>query len=177
MGRQMLSLLAGDAIDLWLVGKLRALTSEHSMARAILSIRAMLWPGGVWFAWANQQREQRTQSQAGATSVPTQDGPKGPDVGQELPWVPTWSPPPAMRADRFLEPSARPLDEDVVRLKALERLLSTCPVAVTTLLGQKNFEKGVTDLHSMLQSSTFTLQVRLQIHTCTVHQGFFCVLR
>ena len=176
MARQMLSLLAGDAIDLWLVSKLRSLTSEHSMARMILSIRAALWPGGVWFAWANQQREQRAVSLSAAGPPKAQTEPEqrecsdaGSPQAASSAWVPTWSPPPAMRAECFLEPSTRPPDEDAVRAKALERMLSKCPAAVTTLLGLKNYEKGILELHSMLQSSTFSLQVSKQLClACTI---------
>jgi hypothetical protein len=53
--RQALNLLAGDAIDALLLSRLRGLTSEFSVARALLSLHGALWPGGVWFAWANQQ--------------------------------------------------------------------------------------------------------------------------
>ena len=158
MARQMLSLLAGDAIDMFLVSKLRSLTSEHSIARAILSVHTALWPGGVWFAWSNQQQQQRQaqQQQQGDTDVKAtvREAPPPPE-----PWVPTWLPPPAMQADRFLEPAALPDDGEEMRRKALEVMLGKCPAAVTALLGQRNYCKSMNELHSMLQSSTFTLQI------------------
>ena len=49
MSRQMLSLVAGDAIDVFLLGQLRLLREEHTLARLISSIQAALWPGGTWF--------------------------------------------------------------------------------------------------------------------------------
>ena len=161
MARQMLSLLAGDAIDLWLVRQLKGLTSGHSVARAILSLQSILWPGGVWFSSANQQRDSRhkeglLRQQREIGTDPIQDDSAG---EKTKPWVPSWQPPSAMRADRFLEPATRPADEDDMRSKALERMLSKCPSAVTAILGQKNYAKSVTELHSMIQSSTFTLQV------------------
>ena len=162
MARQMLSLLAGDTIDLWLVRQLKGLTSGHSVARAILSLQSILWPGGVWFAWANQQREQRQQQQEmqrqrrpEADSDPVRAG----DERPAQPWVPTWQPPTPMRADRFLEPANRPSDEDEMRTKALERILGKCPNTVLANLGQKTYTKSMTELHGMMQSSTFTLQV------------------
>ena len=130
MARQMLSLLAGDAIDMFLVSKLRSLTSEHSIARAILSVHTALWPGGVWFAWSNQQQQQRQaqQQQQGDTDVKAtvREAPPPPE-----PWVPTWLPPPAMQADRFLEPAVLPADGEEMRRKALEVMLGKCPAAVT----------------------------------------------
>ena len=49
VSRQMLSLVAGDAIDVFLLGQLRLLREEHTLARLISSIQAALWPGGTWF--------------------------------------------------------------------------------------------------------------------------------
>ena len=49
VSRQVLSLVAGDAIDVFLLGQLRLLREEHTLARLISSIQAALWPGGTWF--------------------------------------------------------------------------------------------------------------------------------
>jgi hypothetical protein len=158
----MLSLLAGDAIDMYLIRKLHAVTSEHSIARAILAVQNVLWPGGVWFAWYNQQQQMREASIPGKGTE--QKGRGAEEVCTEAyrdsAWVPTWTPPPAMQAERFLEPSTRDPDEDVICQKLLDRLLSKCPSAVVTVLGLKHYSSSVTELHSMLQSSTFMLQVR-----------------
>lgn len=47
--RQMLSLVAGGAIDEWLLSNLRTLRQEHALARALAHLQAQLWPGGAWF--------------------------------------------------------------------------------------------------------------------------------
>lgn len=49
LARQLLSLVAGGAIDDWLAQQLRTLRQEHTLSRLILSLQASLWPGGTWF--------------------------------------------------------------------------------------------------------------------------------
>lgn len=48
--RQLLSLLAGDSIDLFLLEKIKSLRTEHTLARLIHMIQSALWPGGKWYA-------------------------------------------------------------------------------------------------------------------------------
>ncbi len=45
----MLSLVAGSAIDEYLLSQLRLLRQEHTLARLIHGLQNMLWPGGTWF--------------------------------------------------------------------------------------------------------------------------------
>lgn len=49
IARQILSLAIGDAIDVYLLEKLRMLREEAFLANSIHSLQAALWPGGVWF--------------------------------------------------------------------------------------------------------------------------------
>ena len=49
VARQVLSLVAGGAIDEWLLGLLRGLRQEHCCARALHALQQQLWPGGAWF--------------------------------------------------------------------------------------------------------------------------------
>ena len=49
VARQVLSLVAGGAIDEWLLGHLRALRQEHALARLLHALQQQLWPGGAWF--------------------------------------------------------------------------------------------------------------------------------
>ena len=49
MARQVLSLVAGSAIDEYLLSQLRLLRQEHTLARLIHGLQNMLWPGGTWF--------------------------------------------------------------------------------------------------------------------------------
>ena len=50
--RQVLSLVAGGAIDEWVVGQLRALRQANRLAALIQWLEATLWPGGRWLMWA-----------------------------------------------------------------------------------------------------------------------------
>jgi sorting nexin-13 len=49
VARQVLSLVAGGAIDEWLLSNLRFLRQEHTLARIIHHLQAQLWPGGTWY--------------------------------------------------------------------------------------------------------------------------------
>jgi sorting nexin-13 len=49
VARQVLSLVAGGAIDEWLLSHLRALRQEHATARLLHALQQQLWPGGAWF--------------------------------------------------------------------------------------------------------------------------------
>ena len=46
---QVLNVVAGDAVDIWLTSKLRLLRQEHTVARAVLAIQSSLWPGARVF--------------------------------------------------------------------------------------------------------------------------------
>ena len=45
----MLSLVAGSAIDEYLLSQMRLLKQPHTVARIIHAVQTKLWPGGVWF--------------------------------------------------------------------------------------------------------------------------------
>lgn len=49
VARQMLSLVAGGAVDEYILSQLKALRQEHQLARLIHSLQISLWPGGLWF--------------------------------------------------------------------------------------------------------------------------------
>ena len=49
VARQVLSLVAGGAIDEWLLSNLLRLRQEHTLARALHLLQQQLWPGGAWF--------------------------------------------------------------------------------------------------------------------------------
>ena len=49
VARQVLSLVAGGAIDEWVAGQLRSARQEHTLARMLAILQASLWPGGAWF--------------------------------------------------------------------------------------------------------------------------------
>ena len=72
VARQMLSLVAGGAIDEWLLSNLRTLRQEHALARVLAHLQAQLWPGGAWFQSLPENQHPVSlwfQSQTGALSL------------------------------------------------------------------------------------------------------------
>ena len=49
VARQVLSLVAGSAIDEYVLSQLRLLRQQHTLARILHGLQNTLWPGGVWF--------------------------------------------------------------------------------------------------------------------------------
>ena len=70
MARQVLSLVAGGAIDEWLLSHLRALRQEHATARLLHALQQQLWPGGAWFqSLPENQHPVRAQNPKALISV------------------------------------------------------------------------------------------------------------
>ena len=63
--RQLLSLLAGDVIDVYLVERLKSIRTEHCIARWIHFMKSALWPGGKWFASLGPYAAARDAQNAG----------------------------------------------------------------------------------------------------------------
>ena len=70
VARQMLSLVAGGAIDEYILSQLRALRQEHQLARLIHSLQITLWPGGTWFQRL-PERQQPVRSAAASRPLGT----------------------------------------------------------------------------------------------------------
>jgi hypothetical protein len=68
MARQALSLIAGDALDVWLQQQIRATFSEHTVARALLSVQTGLWPGGEWYAYASSSNNGNSSSSSSSSN-------------------------------------------------------------------------------------------------------------
>ena len=62
VARQMLSLVAGSAIDEYLLSQLRQLRQPHTLARIIHALQNKLWPGGVWFQHTDKYMQQHPVS-------------------------------------------------------------------------------------------------------------------
>lgn len=98
VARQVLSLFAGDAIDLFLVSKLRLVRQEHTLGRAIQLIQSSLWPGGTWFMHSPQYEAAhpgaagaRAACDTGSPSLHARDaagGPMQPENYLQPRWVP-----------------------------------------------------------------------------------------
>lgn len=62
VARQMLSLVAGSAIDEYLLSQLRLLRQPHTLARLIHALQTKLWPGGIWFQHTPKYMQQHPVS-------------------------------------------------------------------------------------------------------------------
>jgi len=177
MARQVLSLVAGDVIDVFLVNKLMLLRQEHSIARLIHKLQNSLWPGGVWYSYvageADQQQEQAetktsldqqpsssTLKNSTTTTTNNNSNSNTSTLGkQEGPLRP---PPFLMQSDRYIKPSTPP-PPDAEYIKAtikelmLTKLTSSLPLA--RLVGKGVYTEGMADLHDMMQSEVFMHQL------------------
>ncbi|GAB4817940.1 hypothetical protein N2152v2_004986 [Parachlorella kessleri] len=150
VARQVLSLVAGDTIDVYLLSRLRLLRQAHTIARVIQSIQGSLWPGGTWFQYLPQyQQPPRAATRPASASLDA-------EAGVQAAARPVW----AMQADKYLEPGGPPpLDEDEIREAVYELMLTRVPTALVRLLGRGAYVSGMEDLFGMLQSPTFVLQL------------------
>ena len=64
VARQMLSLVAGSAIDEYLLSQMRLLRQPITLARMIHAVQNKLWPGGVWFQHSDAYLTQHPVSPA-----------------------------------------------------------------------------------------------------------------
>ena len=115
MTRQVLSLLAGDAIDTWVAARLRHLTSEHSLARALLLLHGALFPGGCWYSFGQPpaQQQQQQQQQAAAAQLRQEGAPAEAKAQQAQQAAaggggPRWRPAQPITAEGYLDPWPAP---------------------------------------------------------------------
>lgn len=88
VARQVVSLVAGDVIDVLVMSHLRQARQEHVIGRVLAFIQSQLWPGGVWYQLTPQYIE--NQRRGPAPPVPGPGNPRGR--------------PPPMEPDNFLTP-------------------------------------------------------------------------
>lgn len=62
VARQMLSLVAGSAIDEYLLSQMRLLRQPITLARMIHAVQTKLWPGGTWFQHSDAYLKQHPVS-------------------------------------------------------------------------------------------------------------------
>ncbi|KAK9807024.1 hypothetical protein WJX72_010915 [[Myrmecia] bisecta] len=131
VARQVLSLVAGDAIDEYLLSQLRMLRQEHTLARIIHGLQNMLWPGGAWYQ-----------------SLPSHQQPE--------PALPRW----CTKPEHFMGPEPpHPIDADEVREAVWDLLMRRAPPALLRIVGKQVYESGMDDLFEMLQSTAFMHQI------------------
>ena len=140
VARQLLSLVAGGAIDDWLLGRLAAAREPGSVAAGVRRLRGILWPGGVFITRAVA---------AAAAGLPP---------GAPLPPPPP-GPPRALTEATFLDPAAAaPADAAEVAAELRARLLAD-PPAWARLIGRGAYASGVGDVLDMVASPTFALSL------------------
>ncbi|GMH39284.1 hypothetical protein BSKO_07182 [Bryopsis sp. KO-2023] len=134
--RQLLSLLAGASIDLFLLEKIKSLRTEHTIARIIHSIKNSLWPGGKWFSTVppySVAKENYQKANPGAR--------KG------------------MQRDRYLEPLWGPEDAIDIAERVHHRVFAQAPPTLVRIVGKGLYTSGMQDVYDMLQSPTFVMQI------------------
>jgi len=176
MARQVLSLVAGDVIDVFLVNKLRLLRQEHSIARLIHKLQNSLWPGGVWYSYlageADQQQEQaemktsldqqassRTSNNSTTATNKNNSSNTATFKKEEGPLRP---PPFLMQSDRYIKPSTPPPpDAEYIKATIKELMLTkmTSSLPLARLVGKGVYTEGMADLHDMMQSEVFMHQL------------------
>eukprot|EP00878_Enallax_costatus_P030577 GHUV01033312.1.p1 GENE.GHUV01033312.1~~GHUV01033312.1.p1 ORF type:complete len:436 (-),score=104.52 GHUV01033312.1:253-1476(-) len=138
---QLLSLLAGGAIDEFIQKTLSVSLSERNICRQLDRMQAQLFPGGVWFARAAVAAAAQT---AGVAAGPP---PRGVPVSAEnyLDWTP-------------------PSDSELVLEQLRQKLLAiNVPAPFLALVGKNAYQKAVADLFGVVQSKTLLYNLGLRI--------------
>lgn len=136
--RQVLSFLAGDAIDVYLNQQIKRLRSEHTLARMIHYLKSMLWPGGVWFITANNAAQDSTQQQTSKASDKRNKG---------------------LRSDKYLDPAEVATDTREMAENLRTRLFRHAPAALVRLVGRRSYMGAMKDVYDMIQLPTFVRQI------------------
>jgi sorting nexin-13 len=161
VARQALSLVAGEAIDSYLISQLARLRDQYTVGRIIASIQASLWPGGVFFWYTPTGRTQQAAAAAwrAAQAAATQEAASGGSGAAAADGGGHTRPTP-MQPERFLEPGGPPpLDADEIREAVEAALLRRAPTTLVRLIGKNAYASGMRDLFDMLQSPAFCQQL------------------
>ena len=124
VARQVLSFVAGTAIEESIAAGLRTLRSGPTLAGWIAGVQGALWPGGVWF---------QSSPDYVAPTAPAAAAAPGPDSGHVMHSA-------AVSADAFLtSPAPPPIDEDEIREAAAAILLDHAPATLIALVGKRAY--------------------------------------
>lgn len=135
VARQMLSLVAGSAIDEYLLSQLRLLRQPHTLARLIHALQTKLWPGGVWFQHTDKYMQQHP--------------PQSPNRRRAH-----------VTAEHYADvDSPSPLDQEEIQEAVYSLLVNKAPPVLVRLIGRDCYKHGVDDLFEMIQSRTFIYQL------------------
>jgi sorting nexin-13 len=161
IARQLLSLLAGGAIDAALLRALSSATSAATLARGLDALRASLWPGGVLYSRATAAAAAAGATAAAAAARAAREDREGGGRAN--------SPPPLGRPDapRLAGLTAAgylarpPAPDDAVNAEEVRRRLAALPVPgpLVALLGRGAWLAALHELHDLAETPTATLAV------------------
>eukprot|EP00250_Pteridium_aquilinum_P011928 c20397_g1_i1 orf=299-3499(-) len=137
MAKQILQLGMGDAVDDWLLTKVRWLRREDVVASSIRWVQEILWPGGVFITKA------RKDENAAALSSPSSQATK-----QSL--------------NKGVDQSAffeSQLEASRCAHVVHEVLVEGGPAALVSLVGKRQYTKCAKDIYYFLQSTVFLKQL------------------
>lgn len=129
VAKQILQLGMGDALDDWLLEKIRLLRRGTVVASGIQRVEQILWPDGI-FITKHPKRQQRPQSSNGSEA----SSPRLTDEEQRRA---------ADRRAKFV----------------YELMIDKAPATIVSLVGHKEYEQCAKDLYFFLQSSVCLKQL------------------
>lgn len=141
MAKQILQLGMGDAVDDWLVTKVRWLRREDVVASSITWVQEILWPGGVFITKTKKDDSTSALNSPSrqATKQPLQKG-----VDQSA----------------FFESQ---LEASRCAHVVHEVLVEGGPAALVSLVGKKQYTKCAKDIYYFLQSTVFLKQLMYSV--------------
>ncbi|KAJ9515889.1 hypothetical protein QJQ45_016931 [Haematococcus lacustris] len=172
VARQLLAMVAGDALDATIAARLHSATSEQALAHALLALQRKLWPGGRWFATAQTEALDTAAAAvlvagAAAASARSQDPTReeaeagGGRQASAQPAGPATAHAQAA-AEAGGKGTAHSAADDVKAVEGLQHLLLGLlrpGVPLLGLLGGGALQRGVSTLCELLSSATMMLQV------------------
>jgi len=136
--KQMLSLVAGGTVDLFIAQRLHDVSSSHTIARLLLRLRNILWPGGVWFATARA----RVLAEQGKPPPPSVVPPGG-----------------FSRDDWFKLEMETALEDAEMANRLKDILLNRAKPSLVRIVGRTRYFNAVNDIYNILQSPTYMMQL------------------
>lgn len=155
--KQVLQLGMGDALDDWLIEKIRLLRRGPVVASVIKRIEQILWPDGI-FITKHPKRQRPPLPSTPKHGLPHNQqpdqvtSPKGDDI------------------QNLEEEKQREADR---RAKFVyELMIDNAPAAVVSLVGRKEYEQCAKDLYFFLQSSVCLKQLSLDLLELVIVSAF-----
>jgi len=136
--KQMLSLVAGGTVDLFIAQKLHDISSAHTIARLLLRARNIMWPGGIYFTTA-RNRDLAAQ-------------------GLELPPSPV--PLDGYTRANWIKLEAEVGPQEAQMAGRLKDIFFRHPnPTLVRIVGRTRYTNAMKDVYNILQSPTFMMQL------------------